>query len=403
MRIWLLALAAGFFPSLAPADDLIQLPGRVTGGFVDVDGVATLLVTDEKRVASALFLVDIGGVQRQVDLPENHVGYGLAVLPDGRMLLESQDATRMHDRTQHYDIVEIRGDELVSTWNWNNQAALPGVDNGSDGFRVAFSGDGRAWGMGGGARFSFGETGGADLTTRSERFEVGSELDDIGKWTIFSPGFVYLDSAGPIVVAPWNKGAYLVHFAENGSPVVRPILFDNGVEEYHFQWQWEERVLWAETSLYWKGYALPDLGVSGMDEEPIWVLDKVAATPHPERGVVQVTASDGRYRVEHAWLNQVTEVEVRHASEWYEGESVLAPFGRRPDPREVRVSLRSGVFIDPNGQHAVIVERRRHADYTSTYRARVVALQPTAPPPPLEADREAEAAADRELIGKLAQ
>lgn len=95
--------------------------------------------------------------------------------------------------------------------------------------------------------------------------------------------------------------------------------------------------------------------------------------------------------------------DLRHASGWYEGESVLMPFGRRPDPREVRVSLRSGVFIDPNGQHAVIVERRRRADYTSTYRARVVDLQPTTPALPVEADREAEAAADRELIGKLAQ
>lgn len=402
-RFWTFALVFGCLAGVAKAESLIPLPGGVAGGFVEPEGRAVLLVDGEERQASALVLMDDRGVQGTIYLSPRRVGRGLTVLSDGRILLESEDASTMDNRTQHYDIVELRGNELETSWSWNSKDAFPGLDRKYHGFHVVFSGDGRAWGTGHGSSFSFRETGGVSLVTRKERFHVGRELTDIGKWTIFSPGFVYLDSVGPVVVAPWNKGAYLVHFAENGSPVVRPILFDNGVEEYHFQWQWEERVLWAETSLYWKGYALPDLGVSGMDEEPIWVLDKVAAAPHPERGVVQVTAGDGRYRVEHAWLNPVTEVEVRHASEWYEGESVLMPFGRRPDPREVRVSPRYGVFTSPNGQHAVIVEGRRRADYTLTYRARVAGLQPTTPAPPLEADREAEAAADRELIGKLGQ
>ncbi len=358
-------------------------------------------------------LMDDRGVQGTIDLPPKRVGTSLTVLSDGRILLGSQDASTMNRRPQHYDIVEIRGNELETSWSWNSRDAFPGIDNGSDGFHVIFSGDGRAWGEGHGSSFSFGETGGASLATRKERFDVGQVLTDIGKWTIFSPGFVYLDSAGPVVVAPWNKGAYVVHFSERGSPVVRPILFDNGVEEYHFRWQWEERILWAATSLYWKGYALPDLGVSGMEEEPIWVLDMNAAAPHPERGVVQITVGDGRYRVEHAWLDPVTEVEVRHASDWYEGESVLAPLGQRPDRQEVRVSPRR-VFISPNGRHAVIVERRyagytqtdharerRYVAYTKTEYARVVGLAPTTPTPRLEADRNAEAAADREFIGKL--
>lgn len=262
--------------------------------------------------------------------------------------------------------------------------------------------DGRAWGTGHGSRFSFREIGSRDLTTtRKERFHVGRELTDIGKWTIFSPGFLYLDSAGPVVVAPWNKGAFIVHSSENASPVVRPILFDNGVEEYLFRWQWEERILWAETSLYWKGYGLPDLGVSGMEEEPIWVLDKKMAAPHPERGVVQVTAGDGRYRVEHAWLDRTTQVEVRHASDWYQGEWRLSlmRLPDQPDPREVSVSPGTGVFVSANSLHAVIVEVRRRADGAWTRHARVADLQPTTPASPLETDLEAEVAADRDRIG----
>lgn len=408
-RFWTYALVVVCLTGVAQAESLIPLSGRVAGGFVEPGGRGTLLVTDDERRASALVLVNGRGIQGTVDLPPKRVGRSLAVLGDGRILLGSQDASTMYDRTQHYDIVEIRGNELVASWSWNSRDAFPGVDTGNHGFLVIFSGDGRAWGTGHGSYFSFGETERRGLTTRNMRFNVGRELTDIGKWTMFSPGFVYLDSAGPVVVAPWNKGAFVVHFAENASPVVRPILFDNGVEEYHFQWQWEERVLWAETSLYWRGYALPDLGVSGMDEEPIWVLDKDMAAPHPERGVVQVTAGDGRYRVEHAWLDRVTQVEVRHASDWYRGEYVLAlgPPGWRPPDRpeapRVSVSPRHGIFVSSAGRHAVIVEHWERADGTRASYARVVDLRPATPPPPLEADREAEAAADREFIGKLAR
>ncbi len=405
-RCWTYALVVGCLAGTAQAETLIPLHGRVAGGLVAPGGRAALLVADDARRSSALILMDDRGIQGTIDLPPKRVGRSLTVLADGRLLLGSQDATTLHDRTQHYDIVEIRGKELETFWSWNSRNAFPGVDNGSHGILVNFSGDGRAWGTGHGSRFSFREIGSRDLTTtRKERFHVGRELTDIGKWTIFSPGFVYLDSAGPVVVAPWNKGAFIVHFSESASPVVRPILFDNGVEEYSFWWQWDERILWAETSLYWKGYALPDLGVSGMEEEPIWVLDKETAAPHPERGVVQITAVDGTYRIEHAWLDRTTPVEVRHASDWYRDYLVLiGPPGHQRQERQVpRVHVHAlawnEVFVSANGLHAVIVEERRGADGASTAHARFVKLRPTTPAPPLKADREAEAAADREWIG----
>ncbi len=406
-RCWTYTLVVGCLAGAAQAESLTPLPGRVAGGLVESGGRAALLVTDDDRRTSALVLMDDRGIQGTIDLPPKRVGVSLTVLGDGRILLGSQDASTMHDRTQHYDIVEIRGNELQTSWSWNSRDAFPGVDPGNHGFGVVFSGDGRAWGTGHGTSFSFRETRGRSLATRKERFDVGRELTDVGKWTIFSPGFVYLDSEGPVVVAPWNKGAYIVHFAENGSPVVRPILFDNGVEEYLFRWQWEERILWAETSLYWKGYALPDLGVSGMDEEPIWVLDKDMAAPHPERGIVQVTSANGKYRVEHAWLDRATQAEVRHASDWYRDYVLLiGPPGRQRQGRRVprvHVSPWNEVFVSANGLHAVIVEKRRRADGTSTSLARVVDLRRTTPAPPLEADREAEAAADREWFGPRVQ
>ena len=401
-RCWTYALVVGCLAGAAQAESLIPLHGRVAGGFVAPGGRAALLVADDDRPASALILMDDRRIQGTIDLPPKRIGRSLTVLADGRLLLGSQDATTMYDQTQHYDIVEIRGKELETFWSWNSRNAFPGVDNGSHGILVNFSGDGRAWGTGHGSRFSFREIGSRDLTTtRKERFHVGRELTDIGKWTIFSPGFLYLDSAGPVIVAPWNKGAFIVHFSESASPVVRPILFDNGVEEYRFRWQWKERILWAETSLYWKGYALPDLGMAGMEKEPIWVLDKDMAAPHPERGIVQVTAGDGRYRVEHAWLDRATQVEVRHASDWYQGEWRLSlmRLPDRPNPQEVSVRPETGVFVSADGLHAVIVEVRRRADGAWTRHAHVVDLRPTSPAPPLEADLGAEVAADRERIG----
>ena len=204
------------------------------------------------------------------------------------------------------------------------------------------------------------------------------------------------------MVAPWNKGAFIVHFSENASPVVRPVLFDNGVEEYSFLWQWEERILWAETSLYWKGYSLPDLGVAGITGEPIWVLDKDTAAPHPERGIVQVASRDGGYRIEHAWRDPVAQVEERRASAWYREYPYPDASGRVWGRTPPVGPWANGVFVSADGRHAVAVEERRSSGVATSY-ARALTLRPVAPASPVEADREAEAAADREWLGNRVQ
>ncbi len=174
-----------------------------------------------------------------------------------------------------------------------------------------------------------------------------------------------------------------------------PILFDDGVEEYRFLWQWEERILWAETALYWKGYEVPDLGISGMDEEPSWVLDKSMGVPHPQRGVIELQTRGGSYRAEYAWRDPVTHIEIRRASDWYPGE---VPF--------IHLSPGNGVFVNANGRHAVVIERRRSGGVTGTTTsyARPMELRPAAPSPRIEPDLDAEAAADRKfLCGGCAQ
>lgn len=394
------ALFVGCFAGTAQAEDLIELPGRVVGGLVDVGARATLLVTDDAGRASKLVLLDGPGVRASIDLPPKRVGTSLRRLTGGRVLMGSQDATTMYDRVQHYDIVEIRGDDLKASWSWNSSDAFPGVDPGNHGFSVVFSGDGRAWGEGGGASFSFGETGTASFAVRNERFEAGEELADLRKWMDFLPGFVYLDSAGPVILAPWNKGAYIVQFAENGSPLVRPVLFDNGAEEYHFLWQWAERVLWTESSLYWKGYELPELGLSGVAEEPIWVLDKSSGAPHPERGVVQLGSRDGAYRVEHAWRDPVTGVEERRASAWHREYETPDASGRLRRRRPSVSPWANAVFVSADGRHAVVVEEHRSHGIAASY-ARPLTLRPVPPAPPVEVDQDAEAAADRERLGTV--
>ncbi len=399
-RFWTFALVVGCLAGVAQAESLIPLQGGVAGGVVESGGRAALLVDGGERRASTLVLIDDRGIQGKIDLPPRRVGRTLTVLTDGRILLESQDATTMYDRVQHYDIVEIRGDRLETSWSWSSRDAFPGVETGNHGFPVVISGDGRAWGAGGGASFSFGATGTSVLTVRNERFEAGQELSDLRKWEDFLPHFVYLDSAGPVILAPWNKGAYIVHFAESGSPLVMPALFDNGAEEYDFLWQWEERVLWAESSLYWKGYELPDLGLSGVDEEPVWVLDKSSGAPHPERGVVQVSSREGAYRVEHAWRDPVTGVEERRASAWHSDYHSEDAAGRQRRIAPSASPWSNDVFVSADGRHAAVVEEGRSRG-VATVHARALTLHPAPPEPPLKADRDAEARADGERLGRV--
>ncbi len=264
---------------------------------------------------------------------------------------------------------------------------------GSHAVPIVVSGDGKAWGIvdDAGTGFVFGRTMSRKRVARTETAEVGSARDAAVsdfKWTM-APDFVFLDSDGPVVLTPWSGGAYILHFRENGSAAYTvPILFDGGVEEYDFRWQWEERVLWARTSLYWKAYHLWDLGLSPMSEEPFWVVERSSAEPHPERGIVRVVSRQGGYSIEHLWRDPWSGVEERQVSDLYQGQTPLLIF----------IAADNEVFVSPNGRHAVVVEARRAEEGDTRTYARRVDLRLAPPLPPLEPDREAEILADRKAM-----
>ena len=357
-----------------------ELPrGSVIGGVVKDDGSAALFVTGETKS----FFVGVGKAKvYSVSLPAATAR--LEVLADGRFLLESREEPR--DAKGHlahvYRIMEWRGDRVRTLWEWNSQDFLEPSMHAP---RIVFSRDGRAWGLGNGGatEFVFGRT-----RSRQERLrDVRVERADVGKRDVavseskwpMAPGFVFLDSDGPVVLTPWSGGAYILHFATNrSSPHAVPILFEDGVEEYDFRWQWEERVLWARTALYWKAYDLWNLGLSPLQEEPFLVVEN-SAEPHPERGVVRLATQEGSYRIEHVWRDSWFPVEERHVSDWHRGQ---------PET----------FFVSPNGRHAVSVETRESEEGESRTYAQRIRLRLAPLMPPIELDLDAEIAADQSAM-----
>ncbi len=386
-----------FFPGAAFADDMALPSGSVFGGFVEEDGDFLLLMQAGR---DSFFVRSLGRRTEILPLPGIEAR-SLARLADGELLMSSLKGSKTAgDRTARLDIVKLRGTQIryvrgLSTPVVGYHYELPAV-----------SGDGRLWAMeAGDGSYSFGRLGktgtGERTVTRVEDPAVGQRVD-MGKWDMEPPAPVVLDSEGPIVLTPWNEGAYILHFTENGSsPYILPILFGDGVEEYDFRWQWGEQVLWARSSLYWKAYHLWDFGLSPSSfEEPFWIVEREAAEPHPMRGIVRVTANEvGGYRIEHLWRDPWSLSEERRVSDWYQG---------RPPPFAPTVSGGSKLFVSSGGGHAVIVEERVESETGEPaakpsrvqYARRVeLRLEPLAPP--TEPDAEAEGTADRARLTAL--
>ena len=361
------------------ASEVVLPAGKIVNGFVDDKGRALLVVQRGGHPRDGSVLVRLqGNKARRIALPGISVGR-FSALSNGRLLLSGLEMSGGNgDAVKQIVGVGSRG-EIRPYWKFSSREFDPLT--GSHGVPITVSGDGRAWGLvdDSGTGFVFGRTRSRRTgTRRSEIADVGSERDSATsglKWPI-APGFLFLDSDGPVILTPWSGGAYILHFATNGSsPYAVPILFGDGIEEYDFRWQWEERVLWVRTSLYWKAYNLWDLGLSPMQEEPFLVVEK-AAEPHPQRGAVQLATQKGRYRVEHLWRDPWAPTEESHVSEWRSG---------RP----------AAFFVSPSGRHAIVLESRESEEGGSRTYAELVALTLVPPIPPIEPDPEAEIAADQ--------
>ncbi len=363
----------------------VELPsGEVAGGFVDDEGRALLVIRRSNDPADGSVVVQINGKRiRRVDMSGISVRY-VSVLSDGRLLLSGYRRDGQWDPVDEIIGIGRDGDLRVywafSSREFGSREYGPAVGN--HGVPVDVSGDGRAWGLvdDSGTGFRFGRTLLRETRTkRTESADVGAERDvrtSGFKWPM-APGFVFLDSDGPVVLTPWSGGAYVLHFSANGSsPLAVPILFENGVEEYDFRWQWDERVLWARTSLYWRAYDLWDFGLSPLGEEPFLVVGNSTAEPHPERGAVRLATRGGRHRIEHVWRDRWSRVEENHVSEWRSG-------------------LPAAWFVSPSGRRAVVVETRESEGGGSRKYAEHVDLALAPHMAQTEPDLEAEISADR--------
>lgn len=361
-----------------------RLPvGSVLEGVVSDDASATLFVLGER----GSFLVDVTktGVRSE---PQPTSTARIEFLSDGRLLFTSQEEPRdaKGHLTHVYRIVEQRDNKKKTVWEWNSLDLVRLPTSHAPAFTL--SPDSRIWGTrrfgnSDTTEFVFGRRRSGSARTRRTRVEMADLGDrdlavNESKWPV-APDFIFLDSDGPVVLVPWSGGAYVLHFTSNGSsPYTVPILFEDGAEEYAFRWQWEERVLWARTSLYWKAYNLWDLGLSSMREEPFLVVEK-SAEPHPQRGAVRFATQKGRYRVEHLWRDPWTPAQESHVSEWRSG---------RP----------AAFFVSPDGRHAVVLETRESEDGESRTYAQIVDLALVPPIPLIEPDLEAEIAADQAVM-----
>ena len=368
--------------SVALAAD-VELPaGEVVGGVVDDRGRVRLVLRRTNHPNDGSVVVQIEKEEmRRIDLPNISVR-SVSPLSNGRLLLSGSEIRVDGSWDAVNQIIEIGRDGHVRPhWKFSSRE----FDSASNhGVPINVSGDGRAWGLvdDRGTDFVFGRTLARRVKVqRTERAYVGAERDAATselKWPM-APGFVFLDSEGPVVLTPWSEGAYVLHFSARGSsPLAVPILFEDGAEEYDFRWQWDERVLWARTSLYWKAYDLWDFGLSSPEEGPFQVIES-SAEPHPERGATRLTTKEDVYRLEHVWRDRWSPVEEVHVSEWRPG---------RP----------AAFFVSPSGRRSIVVEARESDDGKKGNRAEHVELKPALQVSQVEPDLEAEIAADRAVM-----
>ncbi len=390
----------------AHGTDSVELPpGKLVSGVVEDDGTALILITGDRfdpDDGSSLLLFSQNRTET-FDLP-GFLATSLIPLGGDRVLLNGRIGPP--DIKGSLDVAMAvvepgRNGELRRPWGWQSRDFW--VTHGMHWeYFHDMAPDAQLWGaVGAGSAASFDRAQAPNAKElRVESVVLGSERSDTAEWLV-PPDLIILHSDGPVVLTPWNcRGAYIVHFSESGGIArIVPVLLDNGVVEYEFRWQSTEKVLWARTPLYWKAYHLPDLGLSGEPVEPFWVLER-SVFPQSGRGIVRHVRENGSYRIEHAYRDPESSIEERHVSDWYgppqvDGASV--PFESLPrlvvpaHPWARRGEARA--FVSSNGRHAVVVEKRGSTERAKTY-ARRVPLRASAPRPSLEADTQAERAAE---------
>ena len=360
-------LSLVFLIAAAPiaADEVMLPPGsKITaGGFIEDDGTIVLLSTryggDEGLAdESTILRISPGGKAERFELP-NVYGRSLRRLDNGRLLLR---AVLPPPTPEDYygvavnRILELRaGGKVRQVWEWS-EYSTDGSERVGEGGWTPFdvSHDGKLWGVLGsvpvrGAGAANWRIRGYDITLGSTRKNaVGARnarteslrFDEVDvQWNEeYWPGWVILDSDGPVIAITWKDEDFVVHCAEKCSYTVP--LFGRPEEERSV-WQAADRVLWSSTKGVLRAYHLWDFGLSGRTAtEPFWELERKDGWRPHSRGVVRTVEGAGSYRIEHLWREPWTGLEEHYVSDWQPG------------------SVPSRRWVSPNGRHAAVIEPR---------------------------------------------
>ena len=373
----LLALAIAP-PPAAFARQIIELPhGIVSGGYVEDNGNALLVIQPPRTEPpsdgdSVVMQLSRGGHRETKRIPKLHASL-YKRLSEGRLLLAGVRGpySRGGYGRLVYQIIRVsEGDMVDVLWEWEGDGGGQWREGG-----LEFSNDGRIWGhvttlrVGRkvrGRTFRFGSPPSTEF-----HYETRIAFPEIDRYQadVNNPPFLILDSDGPLVLAPYHNGAYLVRIDGAAALEFRYLANeresegwrDNVATQLYFHWQPRERILWGRgSSTPWYAYDLSDVDLSV--EKPVRAFLTLALEgwPHPTRGFVTPGRGDGRYRLLHLWFEpkdgrrEVESSDLRsraaatevHRSEWIPG----LPPGAGPHAQA------SSSFVSPNGQHAIVIE-----------------------------------------------
>ncbi len=400
-----LSLAAATAATARPAES-IPVPGVEEpdgpSGFVGNDGQVVLLAKNDSGQVHLLIWKGTG--VRRLDLPGALDGllHGTEPLSDDRFVLRSVP----DDGSSHGGPVSTQIYRLTGTGKARLLWTASEADYARS--RIRISGDGKVWGVMAPSRAAKKTNDGRRIRSKSRNvvsgihFAFGNfkspkirrkyavmfhdwvddrDIEGTGQAT----NFIFLDSDGPVLVAPYADYMYLLRFGDSGvtSQQIEPMkpLMKAVAGVVWLEWQDEDRVLWSGGTGEWLAWNLWDLGLSGFPEEPFLSFsDSYSGRPHRMRGFVRTIRDGDRYRVEHLWQNpQSPNWKERRISDWQQGTPIGFP-DVSPDGRHVLVFEQRLPDEDTSGQP--IVEGEQEAERLPRYYATRFELFPAPVEPP---------------------
>lgn len=404
MNRWILTILGFAVCSTSAAQTAwdVELPdGRYVGGVIEDDGTAVVLLNRRApdwwrldrgsgRAEERSFFVRLapdGSIIDTINLP-GRKGRSFWELTDGPLVLESSEPQdRDGVSAIHTEFIELTpGGDIRRIWGWSTRDR-------PDWLWMGFmpASDGKAWalypvgepdlGVIDRLYFPWGDLEPAEAEVDGEVVLPFGDSEGDG-WRPAegqSPYPVFLDSSGPVFSVVWKDRTYILHMAEDGSVKHRIRVFGHEYEK-RSAWQSNERVQWSWTDEHLRAYHLPDLGLSGEDTKPFWIVDHRSVDGeiqvHRNRGVIALRGQflssphgttllgdpepGGRFKIDHIWRGpQAPDVEERRTTGWQTRNGGGFPYW---------------ITVSPNARFVLAVEQ-----YTN--RTRIIAMVPAPPVP----------------------